>query len=152
MPEFRFLEPGPLIDGDLELVLERKVPADPVKGYVPGYEFAMRSHPGGETIGHLRFRVGDENGVLRYGGHIGYDVEPAYRGHRYAARSLHLILPFARAHGLMRLWISCGPANIASRRTCELAGAALREIVDIPEEHEMRRHEGQSICRYCIEL
>ena len=57
--DFTFLDPGELVDRDLELVLVRNVPADPVKRYVPGYEFEMRSAPGGAVMGNLRVRVGD---------------------------------------------------------------------------------------------
>ena len=39
---FTFLDPGRLADDDLELVLVRRVPADPVKEYVPGYGFDLR--------------------------------------------------------------------------------------------------------------
>ena len=101
--DFTFLDPGRLVDGDLELVLVRKVPADPARGYVPAYEFEMRSIPGGVVMGSLRFRIGDPETILRYPCHVGYDVKEELRGHRYAARSLRLILPFARAHGLARL-------------------------------------------------
>ena len=150
--DFTFLDPGELVDGDLELVLVRKVPADPVKGHVPGYVFEMRSRPGGTVIGSLRFRVGDADTVLKYPCHVGYDVKPQFRGHRYASRSVLLILPFARAHGLTRLWISCAPDNVASRKTCERAGAKLCAILAVPEDHDMYAKGFRTMCRYCIDL
>jgi len=150
--DFTFLDPSKLVDRDLELVLVRNVPADPVKPYVPGYEFEMRSAPGGAVMGNLRFRVGDAETTLRYPCHIGYDVKEEFRGHHYAARSLRLMLPFARANGLTKLWIGCEPENAASRRTCEIAGATLREIVDIPETHEMYEQGIHTTCRYWIDL
>jgi len=150
--DFTFLDPGELVDGDLELVLVRNVPADPVKGYVPGYEFEMRCRPGGACVGNIRFRVGDADTVLKYPCHVGYDVKPEFRGHRYASRSLLLILPFARRHGLTRLWISCDPENVASRKTCELADAKLCDISDVPKDHEMYGKGIHTICRYYIDL
>jgi len=126
--DFTFLDPGELVD------------------------FEMRSVPDGTPMGNLRFRVGDADTVLRYPCHIGYDVNPEFRGRRYAARSLGLILALARAHGLTRLWIGCRPENPASRRTCELAGAKLHEIVDIPQSHEMYQQGIHSTCRYYIDL
>ncbi len=149
--DFTFLDSGRLADGDLELVLVRTVPADPVRGYVPAYEFEMRSIPDGAVLGDLRFRIGDPETILRYPCHVGYDVKEAFRGHRYAARSLGLILPFACAHGLTRLWICCEPGNAASRRTCEIAGAALCETVDVPESHEMFEKGIHTIRRYWID-
>ena len=40
--DFTFIDPGKLVDGDLELVLVGKHEADPVKKYVPWYDFEMR--------------------------------------------------------------------------------------------------------------
>ena len=73
--EFTFLNPGKLIDGDLELVLVRTMQADPAKGYVP-QDFEMR-HPGNMTsMGSIRLRIGPESNInLHYGGNIGYEVE-----------------------------------------------------------------------------
>lgn len=64
-PYFRFLKSGRLVDGDLELVLARTNPPDPVKGYSPGYEFEMR-HPGKTVaMGSIRLRIGSAI-TLRY--------------------------------------------------------------------------------------
>lgn len=149
---FTFLDPGSLIDGDLELVLVGRYPADPAKAHVPGYEFEIRRRPDHVLAGHIRLRIGDMAGLLKYASHVGYDVNPESRGRHYAARSVRLLLPFARAHGLTKLWISCQPANLASRRTCELAGAVLRDTVEIPEGHEMYAQGWRQACRYSIEL
>ena len=87
-----------------------------------------------------------------YGGHIGYGVLPRYRGHRYAARACKLLFPLARRHGLNPLWITCNPDNIASRRTCELAGGKLVEIVDLPEDIDMYQAGERQKCRYRFDL
>ena len=59
---FRFLHPGRLVDGDLELILVEKGSADSSRGYVPSYEFAMRSVSQNTNIGHISLRIGnDEN-------------------------------------------------------------------------------------------
>lgn len=133
---FRFLEPGTLRDGDLELVLTRAVPANPLKRYVPEYWFEMR-HPGNTTaLGLIRLRIGSTR-RLRYAGHLGYEVKPRFRGHRYAGRSCRLLLPLARAHGLGAVWLTVDPTNLASQRTCERIGATFIETVRIPKSHEM---------------
>jgi predicted acetyltransferase len=150
--EFQHLDPGELIDRDLELVLVKKSPACSATAHSPCYGFEMRPHPGGEAMGSLRFRVGDTDTVLHYPCHIGFDVKPEFRGQHYAARSVKLLLPFARTHGLTALWIGCVPENAASRRSCELAGAELQEIVDIPEEHGMYEMGMHRTCRYRIDL
>ncbi|MCX5685056.1 MAG: hypothetical protein NT049_15435 [Planctomycetota bacterium] len=133
---FRFINPGKLIDGDLELVLVRKTPADPVKRYVPSYEFEMRRTGKPSAMGSLWLRIGSA-ARLRYQGQIGYVVKKRFRGHRYAARSCGLILALARAHGLRVVWLTVDPKNIPSQKTCKIIGARYVETVRIPKDHEM---------------
>ena len=148
---FRFLKPGRLVDGDLELVLVRTTPADPVKHYVPGYEFEMR-HPGKTVaLGIIRLRIGSAS-ALRYPGHIGYEVKRRFRGHRYAARSCRLLLPLARAHGLKAVWLTVDPRNVPSQRTCEILGAVHVETVRIPKAHEMYAQGARYRRRYRVRL
>ncbi|MBN1810458.1 MAG: GNAT family N-acetyltransferase [Anaerolineae bacterium] len=152
MTECEFHDPGELIDGDLRLVLEETAPADPAKGYAPEYRFKMTLADQKEKIGGINLRIGDSERLTRYSGHVGYGVEPEHRGHHYTARSVQLLLPLARGHGLQTLWITCNPDNAASRRTCELAGAELIEIVDLPENTDMYQRGGRQKCRYRIDL
>ncbi|MFA5863211.1 MAG: GNAT family N-acetyltransferase [Phycisphaerae bacterium] len=148
---FTFVNPGKLIDGDLELVLIKKTPADPVKGYVPGYEFEMRRLGKSAAIGTIRLRIGSAV-KLRYPGHIGYEVKKRFRGHRYAARSCQLIFPLARDHGLGSVWLTVDPKNVPSQRTCEIAGATHIETIRIPKDHEMYARGARFCRRYRIDL
>ena len=75
-------------------------------------------------------------------------MEPEHRGRRYAARGVRLLLPLAARHGIDPLWITCNPENLASRRTCELAGAELVEVVDLPPGEEMYQAGERQKCRY----
>jgi tagatose 1,6-diphosphate aldolase len=150
--DFQFLDPGELADGDLELILAHKSPADDAKNLAPAYIFDMRHVPSGERIGGISLRVGNTHHVTHYAGHLGYGVAAEFRGHRYAARGCRLLLPLARAHGIHPLWITCNPDNWASRRTCELAGATLVEIVDLPEHSDMYKRGERQKCRYRIDL
>ncbi len=149
--DFKFLDPGRLVDGDLELILAKKVPANPAKKHAPYYLFEMRRAGGGPKIGRVSFRV-DSARRLRCPGHLGYRVNKRYRGRQYAARSCRLLFSLARAHGLKALWITCDPKNMASRRTCELVGARYRETVRVPTEHEMYRQGARHVRRYRIGL
>jgi predicted acetyltransferase len=133
--EFKFLDPGKLIDNDLELVLQKTVPADPKKNYVPAYNFLMINKETTEKMGDIDLRIG-YNQSIRYGGNIGYGVEEKFRGNHFASRSITLLLPFARKHGLTEITITCDPKNIASRKTCELSGGKLIEIVDLPKSND----------------
>ena len=147
---FKFFRPGTLVDGDLELVLVKTTPADPVKGYSPGYAFKMR-HPGGvRTMGLIRLRI-DSAAKLRYPGHIGYEVRKRYRGHRYAARAACLILQLASKHGLTTVWLTVDPKNIASQKTCDIIGARYVETVRLPKTHEMYTQGARYRRRYRLE-
>ena len=149
---FTFLQPGALIDGDLELILRKTIPGDPEKNWAPAYDFEMRRTGTSRKIGDINLRIGNMDHIVKYGGHIGYAVDPPYRGHHYAARSCKLLFPFAQRHGLNILWITCNPDNIASRRTCELAGGILIEIVDLPEDNDMYKEGDRQKCRYRFDL
>jgi predicted acetyltransferase len=148
----RFHNPGKLIDGDLELILVEQYPGDLAKNYVPAYRFKMTLAGQDVEVGHFELRIGNTTDIVMYGGHIGYRVAPAHRGHRYAARACLLLLPLAKSHGLSTLWITCNPDNLASRKTCELAGARLIEIVDLPEDSEMYQGGDRQKCRYRLDL
>jgi len=149
---FEFYEPGRLVDGELELILVDKYPADPAENHVPVYKFKMTQVGQDDEIGRIDLRVGDTDHIVQQAGHIGYRVYPSQRGHRYAARACRLLLPLARRHGLNPLWITCDPRNLASRRTCESAGAELVEIVDLPAGSDMYRRGERQKCRYRLDL
>lgn len=149
---FEFLDPGPLRDLELELVLTRTAPFDPVRGYVPCYFFEMRHVLDGAPMGHINLRVGDTPYLVNCAGHIGYGVRAEYRGRRYAARSCRLLLPLARRHGLDPLWITTNPDNWPSRRTCEIIGAEYVETIDVPPDTEMYRLGDRQKCRYRLDL
>jgi predicted acetyltransferase len=140
------------VDGELELVLTERSPGDPAKGLAPAYQFKMVLAGRDEEIGSIRLRVGNSEELVLYAGHIGYGVRPEYRGHRYAARACRLLLPLARDHGLNPVWITCNPDNLASRRTCELAGATLVDVVDLPEDSDMYQRGERQKRRYRLDL
>ena len=105
-----------------------------------------------EILGNIRLSVGSTPHLERYAGHIGYGVLPEHRGHHYAARAVRLLLPLAYKTGLDPLWITCDPENLASRKTLELAGAELVEIVDVPPDCIIYRKGHPQKCRYRIML
>ncbi len=133
--------------GDLELRLADY--SEHAYHRVPTYFFRMMSVVRQEEMGTINLRIGSTPHLERYAGHIGYSVHAAYRGHHYAARSVKLLLPLARTVGIDPLWITCDPENGASRRSLEIAGAEMIEIVDVPEDCGIRKYGGRSRkCRY----
>jgi len=148
---FSFFRPGKLVDGELVLCLKGTHVADPVKKYSPSYEFEMRHGSSSRLMGIIRLRIGPAR-QLRYPGHIGYEVKPHFRGHRYAVRSCRLLLPLALAHGLSAVWLTVDPRNVASVKTCDILGAKCIETVRIPRAHEMYRHGARFRRRYRIDV
>jgi predicted acetyltransferase len=133
--------------GDLELRLADY--SEHAYHRVPTYFFRMMSVDRQEEMGTINLRIGSSPHVERYAGHIGYGVHAAYRGHHYAARSVKMLLPLARTLGIDPLWVTCDPENMASRRSLEIAGAEMIEIVDVPEDCGIRKYGGRARkCRY----
>ena len=140
------IDPGNLSDGDLELKLAAYT-THPVH-QVPAYHFRMVHATTGEELGGINLRVGSTRHIELFAGHIGYEVCPPHRGHRYATRSLRLLMPLAGRLGLDPLWITCDPENLASRRSLELAGAQFVEVVSVPEDCDMYQRGHRWKCRY----
>jgi len=141
----KFLDPGRLADGDLELALAATLPANPEKGLLPAYKFDMRRVGDNAKVGEIGLKIGTPPNHL---GHLWYRVFPDYRGNRYAARACRLLIPLARRHGIDPLWITCREENVASRRTCELAGAEFVEMVEAPEGYQDWLGPVRHKCRY----
>ena len=137
-----FLDTSFLESDEIKLVLERTAPADPVRKWVPAYHFAICDKRG-ERMGSCDLRIGYTDG-LYFGGHIGYAVDEAYRGHYYAAKACELLFALARRHGMDHLFITCDPDNLPSRRTCEYLNGELLEIAELPEDNDMRILDGDT--------
>jgi tagatose 1,6-diphosphate aldolase len=106
----------------------------------------------GQRVGEINLRIGSNPHIERYAGHIGYTIDPAHRGHRYAARAVRLLIPLAQQHGINPLWLTSDPDNLASRRCCELAGAHFVEIVEVPNSCIIHRSSHPRKCRYRLDL
>ena len=152
MTDFKFNDYQPFTDGEIEVVIKKKHPADPIKEYVPAYKFDIRLSGRLDPIGRVSLRVGNTRHLVMYAGHIGYDINEEYRGHRYAARACNLIKRVAIDHGFKTLWITCNPDNLSSRRICEILGCELVEIVDVPEDTDIYREGERQKCRYRWDL
>jgi tagatose 1,6-diphosphate aldolase len=152
MSEFRFNEYKPFTDGEIEVVLSSKRPAEQGWGRVPAYYFNILRVDGRLPVGTIDLRVGDTEHIVMYAGNIGYGIAREHRGNHYAARACNLIKEVAIDHGFDTLWITCNPDNWASRRTCEILGCELVEIVDLPQDMYMYRMGDRQKCRYRWDL
>lgn len=144
---FEFMDYDYLTDGEIDLRIIEKIPANEEKGYVPAYKYKITLHNQEESIGAIDIRIGYTQS-LYYGGQIGYRIEEHYRGNSYATKACKLIKEVAIADGMKQLSITCNPENLPSRRTCEKAGLQLKEIVDIPPYHDLYQRGERQTCIY----
>lgn len=151
-PRYALLKPSLMVDRELSLKLMSSTLPGHSTQSGPTYDFDIRIHEA-TRVGGIRLRIGDEKELTHFLGQVGYGVSAQFRGRRYAARACRLILPFAYQNGLDDLWITTTPDNMPSRRTCELAGAELVEVIDVPHTHWLYRERGVTRqCRYRINL
>lgn len=149
--DFEFVNLSIIDAGDFELVQFATTPPDMSRGLVPSYDFRMRVN-GSDFVGQINLRIGQNDHIKLYAGNLGYKVDSQYRGRRLAARAIAHLLPLAKHHGMTELWICCNPENLASRRTCELAGAELMEIIKVPPETDLYARGDRLNCRYLLRL
>jgi predicted acetyltransferase len=136
-------------------------PGRSAEGRVPAYHFWMRitgpaareqSTADSTIAGGIALRIGRSRDIEMYYGHVGYHVYPPSRGHHYAERSVRLLLPLAKQHGLKEVWITCNPDNLPSRRTCERLAGDYVDIVDVPQGHPLHLRGELQKCRYKLAI
>ena len=137
-----------LTDGEITLQLRKDSPADPGREWARALDFGLFLPGAPIPIGGINLRLGYSMSLARYGGNIGYAVEPTWRGHHYAGKACRILRPLAAEHGMDVLWITCNPDNWPSRRTCEWIGATLVEIVDLPPDNDQYLRGERQKCRY----
>ena len=130
-----FYDTQDLRDKEIFLRLNRTCEAQPEKKWLPAYYFDI-CLLNGEVIGYCDLRI-EHNHKTYVGGNIGYGINESHRGHHYAAKACELLFRQARKHGMDYVIITCTPENIASARTCEIAGGIYLETADIPKDNEM---------------
>lgn len=145
-----FFDTDDLKSEDIFLNLTKTTPAQPEKRWLPAYYFEICLSDG-TVIGHCDLRVG-HNDKTYIGGNIGYSIEVPYRGHHYAARACRLLFQQARKHGMDYLIVTCAPNNIASARTCEIAGGRYITMEAIPKDNELYADGMRQVMIYRFDL
>ena len=84
-----------------------------------------------KIAGEIALRIG-EGKSLFYLGHIGYHIDPPYRGRHGALRACKMCVPLLAEMGLRSFVITTDDDNYPSIRTCELLGCELESLVDVP--------------------
>lgn len=145
-----FYSTDDLRNDEIFLRLEHTCDAQPEKRWLPAYYFNICLLDG-TKVGHCDLRIG-HNDKTYIGGNIGYGIDAAYRGHHYATKACELLFRQARKHQMDHIIITCDPANLASARTCELAGGQYLETVPIPEDNEMFAEGKRQVMIWRFEL
>ena len=97
--------------------------------YVPSYDYFAVDDDKFVGVAHIRIRLTDN--LLRYGGHIGYGVNPKYWKKGYGKEILKLALQ--KSKNLIeenKILITCDDDNIGSYKIIEANGGILENKVE----------------------
>ena len=143
-----FFRPQPAFtDGVIDLIQIRDWFADEEMRFGEEFTWRIALHGKRAEIGRINLRLGESPCVYCFG-HIGYHIDPPYRGHHYARRACQLIAPVIRRYGKESVVITCDPDNTASRKTCEGLGCELERIITVPDWIRRRWSISKVKCRY----
>lgn len=93
-------------------------------GWVPSTEFWLENDDA-QIVACVRLRLQLTPALEIEGGHIGYDVRPSFRRRGFGTAALRLVLPEARARGLLRARLTADAENLPSIRIIERNGGML---------------------------
>lgn len=82
-----------------------------------------------KLVGMINIRHFLNDALLKFYGHVGYNVKKSERRKGYASEMLRQVLSKARLLGIDRLLITCAKENIASSKTIEKNGGVLENEV-----------------------
>ena len=87
------------------------------KGLVPAYTYFLVRENDNKIVGMIDLRLGLNEYLREFGGHIGYSIRPTERKKGYNKINLYLILQVAKKHGLEKVLITCANYNQGSRKS-----------------------------------
>ena len=133
-------------DGVIDLIPLHISP--PAKELEFGHEqiWSITLHNQRREIGQISYRTGESRAVY-YFGHIGYHVDPAYRGHHYATRAYQLLRKEILLSGKCSVVITCDPDTLPSRNTCQSLGCRMESVCSVPEKMQRDFELSPAKCR-----
>ena len=133
------IPPNDLCFDQIRLRFVRVVPGNVTRGLLPFYHFRILTADD-KDVGHINFRFGDTEHVRLYAGHIGFEINEAFRGRRLAFQACRAIAPFIRSF-YTTVIITSDPDNLACVRTIERLGATFVDEVIVPP-HDPQYQRG----------
>ena len=118
-------------------------------GHEPIWKITL--HTERNEIGQISYRDGESRCVYYYG-HIGYHIDPPYRGRHFAYRACRLIEGEIRLSGKTSVVITCDPDNEPSRKTCYRLGCLFERIATVPDDIYRKFEISKQKCRYIWHL
>ena len=143
-----FRRPAVMTDGVIDLAVRRRERASQSGGFGAVIDFEIRPHGSPREAGAISVRLG-EGPCTYYFGHIGYHIDPPWRGQHWARRACRLVAGLLREHGFRTAIITCDPDNYASRRTIEGLDCVLSRTVRVPQDFR-DRWNGEISAVKCI--
>ena len=138
-------------DGVIDLIPMHISPPDRNLGFGHEQIWKITLHNQKHEIGQISYRDG-ESVCVYYFGHIGYHIDPPYRGHGYAYNACILIREEIIRGGKTTAVITCDTDNTASRKTCEKLNCYLERVADVPAEIRQRYEISNRKCRYIWQI
>lgn len=87
------------------------------KGLVPAFTYFLIRENDNKIVGMIDLRLGLNEYLRNFGGHIGYSIRPSERKKGYNKVNLYLVLQEARQHNLEKVLITCADYNVGSRKS-----------------------------------
>lgn len=128
---------------EVDLILNKYCEAIPEKKWVPKFVYHIVLHNSNTIIGECEARIGTSDNLF-FNGHIGYAINPEYRGHGYAGKAVKLLLSVCKDNGLEKIYITNTPENKNSRRVCEKLDAKHLGVYELPQDNPMRIEDGKT--------
>jgi len=87
------------------------------KGLVPSYTYFFVREDDNKIVGMIDLRLGLNEYLRNFGGHIGYSIRPTERKKGYNKINLYLVLQEAQRYNLDKVLITCADSNEGSKKT-----------------------------------
>lgn len=97
------------------------------KNRIPGIIYLLERESDHKILGITNLRLGLNEALLNYGGHIGYAVRPSERRQGYGVQMLQKTLGKAVAEGIQKVLVTCDDDNFGSIKVIELNGGILED-------------------------